>query len=186
MIDINLLLLLSIIFIYALLQKSNETISRKELLFIIAINIFGIVIPILSYNLKPLNKFNIVLSDNSRKAINKFIPILLLTILILLSNVYQKLGKYYSIDVNIKNQHKLITTGIYGIIRHPTYLGALLYLITQQLYIPNKIGIVSSCVAMAALLFIRIPKEEKLLEKTFGDEYINYKFHTNKIIPYLY
>ncbi len=182
----NLLLLLAIIFIYALLQKSNNTISKTEMIFIIIIKIFGIIIPILSYNIKPLNKFNISLSDKTKNIFNKFIPILLLTILILLFNVYVKLGKYYSIDVNIKEQHKLITSGIYGIIRHPTYLAALLYLITQQLYIPNKIGIISSCIAMSGLLFFRIPKEERLLEQTFGYEYIDYKINTHKIIPYLY
>jgi protein-S-isoprenylcysteine O-methyltransferase Ste14 len=62
----------------------------------------------------------------------------------------------------------------------------MLYLIAQQLYIPNKIGIISSIISYALLLFIRIPKEEKLLMNTFGDVYTKYKNKTYNIIPFIY
>lgn len=179
---LNLILLFSIIIIYSFLQKSNQNISYQELLFVLCVKIFGIVMPILSYYIKPLNKFNLPKLKNS----DMFIIILLLCIIFLLVSVYFNLGKYYSIDVNIKSEHKLVTSGIYQIIRHPTYLASLLYLIAQQIYIPNKIGLLSSIIAYGLLLFIRIPKEEKLLIKTFGEKYIKYKNKTYNILPFIY
>jgi protein-S-isoprenylcysteine O-methyltransferase Ste14 len=179
---INLILLLSIIIIYSFLQKSNQNISTKELLFVLCVKIFGIVIPILSYYFKPFDKFNLPKLKNA----DIIISLLLLCIIFLLLSVYFNLGKYYSINLNIKSEHKLITSGIYKIIRHPTYLASMLYLIAQQLYIPNKIGIISSIISYALLLFIRIPKEEKLLMNTFGDVYTKYKNKTYNIIPFIY
>lgn len=179
---INLILLFSIIIIYSFLQKSNQNISSQELLFVLCVKIFGIIIPILSYYLKPLNKFNLPKSKNA----DSFILIFLLCIVFLLLSVHFNLGKYYSIDVNVKSDHKLITSGIYKIIRHPTYLASMLYLIAQQIYIPNKIGLISSIIAYGLLLFIRIPKEEKLLINTFGEKYIKYINETYNIIPFIY
>ena len=169
-------------FIIYSLQNNNLSIKNKsELIFILITKLFGIIIPIISYFHPKLKKYNL---DNSK---SKYVGIIfMLSVFILLIHIHNKLSKMYSMELKMNENHKLITDGIYKFIRHPTYLCSLLFLIGQQMIIPNKIGIISSVISYSMLLFIRIPKEEKMLVEYFGDEYKNYMKNTKKIIPNLY
>ena len=167
---------------YYKLQNNNLNIKNKsELIFILITKLFGIVIPIISYFHPKLKKYNF---DNSK---SKYVGIIfMLIVFILLIHIHNKLSKMYSMELKMNKNHKLITDGIYKFIRHPTYLCSLLFLIGQQMILPNKIGIISSIISYSMLLFIRIPKEEKMLIEYFGDEYKNYMKNTKKIIAYIY
>lgn len=74
---------------------------------------------------------------------------------------------------------QIITTGVFGRVRHPIYLAAILFYLG---FIVTTLSIISFVFLICVFLFYDyISKfEEKLLEKQFGQEYINYKKNTPK------
>jgi len=93
------------------------------------------------------------------------------------------LDKQLSATLEIKKEHHLITTGIYKNIRHPMYLGFLLYTIGQALVIPNFIAGLSGLIGFILFIALRLKNEEKMLKDRFGSDYISYCKKTKKIIP---
>src|SRR5208337_5239084 len=84
------------------------------------------------------------------------------------------LGRRFSGLVAIQPDHKLATTGIYGVIRHPSYLGLVVAALGWGLAFRAGAG-----VAIAALMLVvvlaRIAAEERLLSEAFGAEYEAYR-----------
>jgi len=95
------------------------------------------------------------------------------------------LGRRFSGLVAIQQGHALVTRGVYGVIRNPSYLGLLVYLLGWALAFRSGVGL-----ALAALmvppLVARIRSEERLLLAQFGDEYATYCARTSRLIPRLY
>ncbi len=95
------------------------------------------------------------------------------------------LGDRFSGLVAIQPGHRLVTTGLYGVIRHPSYFGLLTSSIGWALAFRSGAG-----VFLAALLIVpivaRIRAEEKLLRTQFGAEYDAYRARTSRLIPGLY
>ncbi len=80
---------------------------------------------------------------------------------------------------------RLVTDGIYRWIRHPAYLGLLLYAIGTPLFFMSKIGSILIVLVLSAIVY-RINVEERFLIKTIGKEYKDYMKKTYRIIPFLY
>ena len=96
------------------------------------------------------------------------------------------LGKAFSYDVKKPEGCSLITTGPYKIVRHPSYLaicilGSLPGLILGS--IPGFIGMAATTIPVVVL---RTNAEEAILEKEFGNHFINYKDKTYKLLPFIY
>lgn len=87
---------------------------------------------------------------------------------------YLSLGRQYSPTLQIRENHKLITTGIYAYVRHPMYLAGLIMFFSYLCLSPNVVGIAAYVCAMALIYKFRIPYEEKMLVNVFGQEYIDY------------
>lgn len=96
----------------------------------------------------------------------------------------EKLGGHFSAYVTLQEQHQLIQSGIYGHIRHPLYLSLLLaapglaLVFTSWLVVPIFFGTV---------IFVtrRIRQEENMLEKYFGETFLEYRRRTWVLIPLL-
>lgn len=99
---------------------------------------------------------------------------------------HKDLGKNWSITLQIRERHKLVTTGLYAVIRHPMYTSFLLMGLGQSLLLPNWVAGLSGLVGFAVLFFLRVDKEERMMLETFGPEYRSYMERTKRIIPYLY
>jgi protein-S-isoprenylcysteine O-methyltransferase Ste14 len=95
------------------------------------------------------------------------------------------LGRQYSADVTIQEDHHLITGSIYRYIRHPRYLGIILLAIGLSLVFRSWIGLLA-CVAFSVILIFRIRDEEALLHKEFGGEWESYCEHSWRLFPYIY
>jgi protein-S-isoprenylcysteine O-methyltransferase Ste14 len=93
------------------------------------------------------------------------------------------LGTNWSITLEVREHHRLITQGVYRCIRHPMYSALALYSIGQALVIPNWVAGPSNLVAFAILLALRIHAEERMMVKEFGDEYAAYSARTKRLIP---
>jgi protein-S-isoprenylcysteine O-methyltransferase Ste14 len=78
--------------------------------------------------------------------------------------------------------HTLVTTGIYGVIRHPSYLGALVFALGWGLAFRSSVGVLLAAL-LIPLLLARIRSEEALLRAQFGAEYDAYCARTSRLIP---
>ena len=93
------------------------------------------------------------------------------------------LGTNWSITLEVREQHRLITQGVYRRIRHPMYLALALYSIGQALVIPNWVAGPSNLIAFVILLALRLRAEERMMVEEFGDEYAAYSAQTKRLIP---
>ena len=95
------------------------------------------------------------------------------------------LGNRFSGLVAIQPGHTLVTSGIYGVIRHPSYLGLLINSLGLSLAFRSGLGVFLTVLLLPPLL-ARIDAEENLLHSQFGDEYDTYRSHTRRLIPGIY
>ena len=95
------------------------------------------------------------------------------------------LGRRFSGLVAIQPGHTLVTNGIYGTIRHPSYLGLLATMLGWALAFRSGVGILLAALALVPLL-ARIGSEERLLRSQFGAEYEAYRARTWRLVPFVY
>jgi protein-S-isoprenylcysteine O-methyltransferase Ste14 len=95
------------------------------------------------------------------------------------------LGNRFSGLVAIQPGHALLTTGLYSIIRHPSYLGLLMNSLGWGLAFRSGVGVAITALLLPPLL-ARIRAEEALLRSQFGEEYDAYRARTSRLIPGLY
>jgi len=95
------------------------------------------------------------------------------------------LGRRFSGLVAIQSGHTLVTTGVYGVIRHPSYLGLLINSMGWALAFRSGVGLLLTALVIPPLL-ARIRSEERLLRTQFGAEYEAYSARTSRLIPGIY
>ena len=103
--------------------------------------------------------------------------------LILASTAVRKLGKQWSLAARVLDQHDLITSGPYALVRHPIYTGALGMLLATGLAVSRwwSLGIGAGIYLAGTILRIRV--EERLLRASFGDRYDAYARQVPALIP---
>lgn len=84
-----------------------------------------------------------------------------------------------------KSNHKLISTGVYSIVRHPSYVGFFYWAIGTQILLLNPISLILFIFLLYKFFSNRIIFEESNLIKFFGDDYIKYKGKVNSGLPFL-
>ncbi len=95
------------------------------------------------------------------------------------------LGRRFSGLVAIQPGHRLVTDGMYGVIRHPSYLGLVVGALGWGLAFRAGVGVVIAAL-MLSVVIARIEPEERLLGETFGAEYEAYRARTWRLIPHVY
>jgi protein-S-isoprenylcysteine O-methyltransferase Ste14 len=95
------------------------------------------------------------------------------------------LGNRFSGLVAIQPGHTLVTSGVYGVIRHPSYLGLLVTSLGWALAFRSGVGLLITALMIPPLL-ARIHSEERLLHTQFGADYDAYRARTSRLIPGLY
>jgi protein-S-isoprenylcysteine O-methyltransferase Ste14 len=95
------------------------------------------------------------------------------------------LGRRFSGLVAIQPGHELVTSGVYRIIRNPSYLGLLVNSLGWALAFRSGVGVVLTALLIPPLL-ARIHAEERLLRTQFGGEHDGYCNRTWRLIPGLY
>jgi len=96
-----------------------------------------------------------------------------------------KMGDSWRVGIDEKNSTKLVKTGLYRLIRNPTYLG--LFILNAGVWIiwPTWTIFIFNLVFIM-MLEMQVRCEEDFLEKTFSDEYKEYKKQTKRYIPFIY
>ena len=96
------------------------------------------------------------------------------------------LGTNWSITLEVREGHRLVTHGVYARIRHPMYSSLLLYSIGQALALPNWLAGPSYLVALGLLVALRLGPEERMMIEEFGGEYEDYRARTRRLVPGLW
>jgi protein-S-isoprenylcysteine O-methyltransferase Ste14 len=113
--------------------------------------------------------------------------------LVLLNKSHSDLGKNWSVGLEIKKNHKLVTNGVYSKIGHPMCCSMLLIGTGFCFTLPNTSQSFSTIAVGASYLFSSllfalhtVPREEKMLVEEFGEEYESYRKNTWRLIPYVF
>jgi protein-S-isoprenylcysteine O-methyltransferase Ste14 len=96
------------------------------------------------------------------------------------------LGRFFTVDVTIRDHHEIKKDGAYKIIRHPSYSGSLVSFIGFGISLNNWLSLVIITVLIFISFLQRIKIEEEALIKQFGSLYLDYKKDTYVLIPWIY
>jgi protein-S-isoprenylcysteine O-methyltransferase Ste14 len=103
--------------------------------------------------------------------------------LLLLWRSHVDLGRNWSPVMVIREEHSLVTGGVYKYIRHPMYSAHFLWAIAQVLLLHNWIVGPAFLVTSVPLYLFRVPIEERMMLKRFGEEYKLYMSQTGRMFP---
>jgi len=96
------------------------------------------------------------------------------------------LKQYFTYSVAKIDDHQLIETGPYKIIRHPGYLGQLIIFIGISISLSNWLSILAMTIPIAIGYGYRIKVEERFMLEQLGKIYLDYQKRTKRIIPMIY
>ncbi len=99
---------------------------------------------------------------------------------------HKELGRNWSITLEIREQHRLVSSGPYAFVRHPMYTSFLLMGLGQAILLANWVAGLAGLIGFAVLFFLRVSKEERMMLENFGPQYRTYMERTKRIIPYIY
>lgn len=95
------------------------------------------------------------------------------------------LGRNWSPSLQLREEHQLVTTGVYRSIRHPMYASQWLWSVAQPLLLQNWIAGWSGLLLFLSLYILRVPREEQMMIERFGEAYRVYMDRTGRIVPRL-
>jgi len=96
------------------------------------------------------------------------------------------LGRYFTPEVAVSADQRVVQRGPYRLIRHPAYSGTLLTMLGLGLATGNVAGLIMLMVCVCAGYVYRVRVEEAALVKTLGQPYLEYMRHTRRFVPRLF
>lgn len=158
-------------------QESTQTEDRgslRLLWLVIALSLGAAI------SLRGLHRFALPLSPTHQYVV----AITLLAVgLVLRWTAILTLGRFFTVDVAIHSDHRLVDTGLYGVVRHPSYTGMLLTFLGLGVSFGNWVSFVLLVLPVTLALYRRILTEEQALLKALGAPYEDYCARTSRLIP---
>ena len=96
------------------------------------------------------------------------------------------LGKFFTMHISIAESQVVVSHGPYALVRHPSYLGALILSLSAALFLHAWYAVIAALLILPLAFLRRIHLEEKRLLDALGEDYEAYRRRTKKIIPYLF
>ena len=96
------------------------------------------------------------------------------------------LGKFFTATVKTQEEQRVITSGAYSVVRHPSYSGAYIAAVGSSIFMHAPFAAIFTFVVLFIAYYIRIKAEEETLVKEFGEEYESYRKRTKKLVPWVY
>ena len=162
-------------------QENRKSDAPRSKLDLILIQIFSLAIVILA----PFSDGRSIGVLNVEDTIRYIGLLITIPGFVLMQAGEKYLAKQFSIEVTLQKDHKLIQSGPYKVIRHPRYLGILVFFTGISLTFRSLLGIMLVMV-LAAVLVWRVFAEEKMMHQEFGKEWEAYRAKTWRLIPYLF
>jgi protein-S-isoprenylcysteine O-methyltransferase Ste14 len=95
------------------------------------------------------------------------------------------LGRYFSRVIGVQKEQKVVDSGPYSLIRHPSYTGALIFYVGMGLSMQSWAAALVAVIVFGIVYGYRIFAEEKVLINELGNNYVEYKKRTKRIIPFI-
>ena len=95
------------------------------------------------------------------------------------------LGRSYGIRTDIFDGHRLVTAGPYAFVRHPMYLGIVLYHVGATLVLQSPLLLALTALVIVPYTALRISYEERPLRAVFGEHYAAYQRTVPPLLPFV-
>jgi protein-S-isoprenylcysteine O-methyltransferase Ste14 len=163
-------------------KKNEKAVSRvdgRDRALVGAVFVGSFILPVL-YLFTPLLRFADYRLANVVMWVGLFVMILALW---LFWRSHVDLGLNWSITLEMRKGHDLVTHGVYRRVRHPMYSAIFLFAIAQGMLLSNWFAGWAGLVTFAALYLSRVGNEEKMMREVFGSEYDAYMRRTGRLLP---
>ena len=97
---------------------------------------------------------------------------------------HKALGRNWSVTLAVREEHSLITGGVYRFVRHPMYSAFWLWAIAQALTLQNWVAGPAGIIGFGTLYLFRVGREEALMRETFGQAWDDYAARTPRVVPF--
>ena len=167
---------------YTSKQRKKAMLIEKKSggeIFFLVLNAIGMIIPLIYVFTSSLDFANYYMPD----WVGWLGLVLFMDATWLLYLSHRDLGRHWTITVGLREDHKLVTKGIYKHIRHPMYAAHILWAIAQPLILPNWIAGFSFIIPQILMYWFRVGEEEQMMLEHFGEEYRTYVGTTGRILP---
>lgn len=104
----------------------------------------------------------------------------------LFRRTHKDLGRNWSVSLEVRDGHRLVTEGVYRHVRHPMYTAFFLWAVAQALLLQNWIAGPAGLVGFGILFLFRVFREEAMMLETFGEEYRAYARRTKRLVPWVF
>jgi protein-S-isoprenylcysteine O-methyltransferase Ste14 len=152
--------------------------TRERVLMLISLT--GLFLIPAFYTITGIPRFG----DYAFRPLQAWLGVLLLVCAVALFFIcHRRLGRSWSVTLEIRENHGLVTDGIYRFVRHPMYSAYFLWVLSQALLLPNWIAGPAGLVGFGTLFAFRVRKEEQMMLDAFGEPYAAYAARTKRIIP---
>ena len=96
------------------------------------------------------------------------------------------LGRYFTVQVQVRDDQAVVDTGPYRYLRHPSYTGLLAICLGIGLALDNWLALIVAVVLPTAALVIRIRVEERVLLAGIGEPYARFAATRSRLIPHVW
>jgi protein-S-isoprenylcysteine O-methyltransferase Ste14 len=93
------------------------------------------------------------------------------------------LGRFFSVDIALQEQHRIVQEGPYRWVRHPAYTGLLIIFLGMGIAFRNWVSLILIVLPITTLLLYRIRVEEAALSEEIGTAYLDYRKKTKRLLP---
>ena len=162
-------------------SKTSDMSSRRDRLLILLVVIGQIVLPLLLVFTPVLDR-----AGYRTPAAPTWLGAPLMAAAVwLFWRSHADLGDNWSVSLQLNQDHRLVTQGVYRHIRHPMYAAFFAMAIAQGLLLNNWLAGWGALAAVSLLYLLRVPHEEQMMIERFGDEYRTYRQRTGGLMPRL-
>lgn len=96
------------------------------------------------------------------------------------------LARFFTIQVAIRDGHRLIRTGPYRLLRHPSYTGSLMTFLSFGCALGSAAALLAAGVPVTLAFLRRIRVEERVLADAFPADYPDYARTTWRLLPFVW
>jgi protein-S-isoprenylcysteine O-methyltransferase len=96
------------------------------------------------------------------------------------------LGRFFTVNVAIHSDHRVVEAGPYRYVRHPSYTGALIAFLGLGVFFGSWLSLVALMVPSTLGILNRVSKEEEALRASLGADYDAYCARTKRFLPGLF
>lgn len=96
------------------------------------------------------------------------------------------LGRFFTVTVDVADDQRVVDTGPYAVLRHPSYTGMLIVYLGIGAALDSWISLVATPIPLAVAILTRIRHEERTLHDGLGPAYASYARHTKRLVPFVW